>query len=275
MKKIVTIVTVLFSICFLAAETDVVEGLGAEFWDGDYFVHNTVKAQNIADMQISAKVDGQWDNYTMVELPESFLNWNFQARIKSIEDIKTGQRPALNGPHNAVVATYGYKRNDSRYALNNAVKGCGFLPKPEKLPEVIKKLEDTYENDFMIKLDVLTDLYTNYADYFDLTKQVSLELYATPERGTQTFLNQMENPASVLVFLDIPTFKLKTITYLIHPGNPNLSDYDKNILKYINLIHSYFHGEFSKEFIAVVYNITEVYNSSPGNDNGRGTLIVP
>jgi len=45
-------------------------------------------------------------------------------------------------------------------------------------------------------------------------------------------------------------------------------------VEYINLIHSYFHGEFSKKFIAVIYNVIEVYNSSPGRKEGMGKKMV-
>lgn len=276
MKNSIIIYLIFTIICpIVYAQSTDKQGAGQEFWSDGFFIQKTVKADAITEMKIEAEVDGQWKKFDLVNLPEDFLNWNFNARIKTIQDIKTGQRPALNGPHNAVIATYGYQREDSEYALNNAVKGCGFLPRKDKMKEVISKLETTYDSDFMIKLQILIDYYENYSDYFDLSKQVSLELYSTEERGTQTFVNQMSNPASVLVFLDIPTYKLKTIAYLIHPENPRLTEYEKDVVKYINLIHSYFHGDFSQDFIAVVYNISEVYNSSPGNDNGRGKLIIP
>jgi hypothetical protein len=83
----------------------------------------------------------------------------------------------------------------------------------------------------------------------------------------------MANPVSVIVFMDIPTFKLKTISYLLHPENSNLTEYENNVVKFVNLMHSYFHGKFDKIFPAVVYNVVEVYNSSPGTKEGRGTKI--
>ncbi len=248
---------------------------GEEFWNGNYFVHKNVNASQLDENIIKAKVDGKWQEFTLKNLPGMFMNWNIKARIGYIEEIKKGQRPNLEGPHNGIVATHGYRREDSQFSVNNAIKGCGFVPKREKIKEIIRKLEDTHEDNFMEKLDILVNLYENADSIFDLNKQVSLELYANPKRGTQTFLNQMSDPISVIVFMAIPTFKLKTISYLLHPENPNLTDYERDVMKYINLIHSYFHGDFNQEFIAVLYNIIEVYNSSPGNENGRGTRIVP
>lgn len=250
-------------------------GFGGQLWDGDHFVQKTVDASRLDENIIRAKVEGKWQEYTLIDFPDIFTTWNFKRRIETIEGIASGNMPGLDGPHNAIVATYGYRREDSKFRVNNAIKGCGFLPRKDKIREIIQLLKDTNEEHFMKKLDILIGLYEGADSIFDMNKQVSLELYAVPERGTQTFLNQMTDPTSVMVFMDIPTFKLKTIAYLLHPQNPDLTDYEKDVVEYINLVHSYFHGEFSQDFIAVIYNVIEVYNSSPGNKNGRGTLIVP
>ena len=248
---------------------------GENFWDGETFTQKTVNASKLDDDIIRAKIDGVWQEFHLKKVPKEFVEWNVQRRIETIEKITKGEMPGLDGPHNGIVATYGYRRKDSDFRLNNAIKGMGFLPKRDKIKEVIKTLKETKEENFMKKLEILKNYYENADSVFDMTKQVSLELYTTPKRGTQTFLNQMTNPASVIVFMDIPTFKLKTIAYLLHPKNPNLNDYEKDVVEYVNLIHSYFHGEFSTEFIAVIYNVVEVYNSSPGVKEGMGTRIVP
>ncbi len=248
---------------------------GEAFWDGNTFVQRCVDASKLDENKISAFVDGEWQEFELINLPEMFMSWDIKERFGTLEGIAKGEMPKLEGPHNAIVATYGYRREDSRFRVNNAIKGCGFLPKREKIKEINQMLAETDTLHFMKKLEILTGMYEKADSLFDLNKQISLELYANPKRGTQTFLNQMTDPTSVLVFMAIPTFKLKTIAYLLHPENPDLNDYEKDVIKYINSIHSYFHGEFSQEFIAVIYNVIEVYNSSPGNKNGRGTLIVP
>ena len=92
---------------------------------------------------------------------------------------------------------------------------------------------------------------------------------------TQTFINQMLDPACVTVWLDIPTYKIKQIARLLHPLDPNLTDYERNVVRYINLIHRFFHGEYPRDCIAVVYYNVEVYDSSPGTMEGRGTRISP
>jgi len=273
--KIINLLVVLGILLILSCNNQDVGGFGEQLWDGETFTHKTVDASKLDKNNIKAYVDGKWQEFELINLPEIFMTWNIKERINTLERITKGEMPKLEGPHNAIVATHGYKREDSRFKVNNAIKGCGFLPKREKIKEINQMLAETDTLHFMKKLEILTGMYEKADSLFDLNKQVSLELYANPQKGTQTFLNQMTDPTSVLVYMAIPTFKLKTIAYLLHPENPDLNDYEKDVIEYINRIHSYFHGEFSKEFIAVIYNVIEVYNSSPGNENGRGTLIVP
>jgi hypothetical protein len=185
------------------------------------------------------------------------------------------RQPQLSGPHNGMVATYGAARKDSRFKLNNAVKGMGFLPKASKIAEITALLESTMEAPLGEKLAVLDSLYRQAEDIFASDRLISLELYSEPGFTTQTFLNQMVNPACVTVFLDIPTYKVKQIARLIHPEDPKLSAYEKQACHYVNLIHSYFHGKFPRDYIAVIYYSIEVYDSSPGRKDARGTKISP
>ncbi len=275
MKLVKMLIIIGLLVVFGCTNSQNTGGFGEQLWDGNTFVQKTVDASKLSEDKISAFVDGEWQEFELTNFPEIFMTWNIKTRIETLAGIIKGEMPNLEGPHNAIVATYGYRREDSRFRVNNAIKGCGFLPKREKIKEINEMLAETDTLHFMKKLEILTGMYEKADSLFDLNKQISLELYANPERGTQTFLNQMTNPTSVLVYMAIPTFKLKTITYLLHPENPDLTEYEKDVIEYINRIHSYFHGQFSKEFIAVIYNVVEVYNSSPGNENGRGSLIVP
>ena len=248
----------------------------------DWFVQKNTKTPE--GSIIHAKVDDHWQNYKISMLADVFMEWNISERLDQLSIInemltgKHGKTPDLSGPHNGIVATYGKKREDSQFALNNAVKGMGFLPKKEKLKEVITLLKETIEKPMPQKIQVLQNLYEKADSIFAKDKQVSLELYSKGQFMTQTFLNQMENPVSTIVFLDIPSFKLKTITRLLDPEDPNLSDYEKDVVNYINLIHSYFHGNFSRDFIGVIYYVIEVYDNSPrGKDptTGMGKRLIP
>lgn len=281
MEKIIIIVVIML---LLGIDLMYAKGVNpAKFWQGDYCVQTTVKVPAVDAKSIEAQVDGKWESYPLVDFPESFWEWNRSKRLDYLDIFRemlekgpeASRQPELSGPHNGMVATYGAARQDSRFKLNNAVKGMGFLPKAEKLPEIIKLLTDTMDESLDKKLNILDSLYQNAEDIFAPDRLVSLELYSEPDYTTQTFLNQMVNPACVTVYLDIPTYKLKQISRLIHPLDPNLSAYEKQACKYINLMHSYFHGQFPRDYIGVIYYNVEIYDSSPGRKDARGTKLTP
>jgi hypothetical protein len=223
---------------------------------------------------VKAKAEGKWRTFQLVDLPDDFVKWSAERRLETLERVRKNQMPSLSGPHNGMVASYGLKRKDSQFKINNAVKGMGFLPKREKVKELINILETTKDSSEEYKLGVLENLYKNPDEYFTRKGLVSLELYATPEFETHTFLNQMENPAVSIVFLDIPSFEVRAIARMVHPDDPALDEYERDICKYANLIHSYFHGEFPREFIGVIYYVVEVFDNTPGR-GGKGKKVVP
>lgn len=253
------------------------------FWQDDHCVQTTVRTPETDNTTIYAEVDGTWQAFNLAHFPQSFWDWNQQRRRETVDIFRemltkgreTARRPELSGPHNGIIATYGARRPDSQFALNNAVKGMGFLPKAERLPEIIAMLEETIEADFDVKLNILDSLYVNAEDIFAPDRVVSLELYSQPGFVTQTFINQMVNPACVIVWLDIPTYKVKSVVRLLDPLDPALTEYERNVVRYVNLIHSYFHGAFNRDFIAALYFTVEIYDSSPGRDDARGTKISP
>lgn len=230
---------------------------------------------------IRARVEDEWQEFEVVDVPKEFWQWNFDTRLQQLHEIKnmitTGEQrmPTLSGPHNGMVATHGNKRKDAAYSINNAVKGMGWLPKADKLSEVRELLLDTWDSSIMDKIEVLESLYEQGTEIFDLSKQTSLELYTHPDFETQSFLNQMADPGVSIVFLDLPeSYKLRCLVQMMHPDNPHLSDYERDIVDYINLIHDYFHGEMDRKSIGVVYHILQVYDNSPRR-GGRGTRIMP
>ncbi|MEO0073280.1 MAG: hypothetical protein ABIK43_01290 [candidate division WOR-3 bacterium] len=250
-------------------------------WEG-WFHQDNIDVSRIGQGIIRARVEGRWQEFRTVELPVDFQEWNFSRRRQQIDELKrmlsneeTGMsRPEIAGPHNAIVASHGMRRNDSYFSLNNAVKGTGWLPKPEKLGEMIELLRRTWNDSTAQKLALLESLYTHATDVFDLTKQSSLELYSTPGFETHTFLNQMTDPGVAVVFLDLPkSYELRCIAQLLHPDDPGLSDYERQVVEYVNLVHDYFHGQSPRRSIAVIYHVVQVFDNSPGR--WRGQRIVP
>ncbi len=245
-----------------------------------WFHQNNIDVSRIKEGIIRAKVEGKWQEFKVVELPKEFLKWNFERRLTQLDKIRqmikseSREMPEIAGPHNGIVASHGRRRKDSYFSINNAVKGMGWLPKEEKLPEMIALLKRTINDSIDKKLSVLESLYQNGAEIFDLTKQTSLELYSQPDFETHTFLNQMTDPGVAIVFLDLPkSYELRCIAQMLHPDDPNLTEYEKQVVEYINLVHDYFHGESPRESIGVIYHIVQVFDNSPGR--WRGQRVVP
>jgi hypothetical protein len=253
----------------------------ADFFTDGYCRQATALTAQSDARSVRAFVDKKWQNYPLVQFPKAFMDWNIERRLGYLDTIRKLMKgeseagPELAGPHNGMVATYGYAGQGSQFKLNNAVKGMGFLPKAAKIDSVIAMLKKTADDPMPAKLDILEGMYKDAPNLFDMDRQVSLELYAEPQFLTQSYTNQMINPVSTIVFLDIPSYKLKTIARLLDPNDPALTGYEKQVVDYINLIHSYFHGKFDKEFIAVIYYVCEVFDNSPGRMDARGLRIVP
>jgi hypothetical protein len=252
-----------------------------DFFKAGYCIQTTSVTNQSGSRSVRAYVDKKWHNYPLVQFPQAFMDWNIERRLGYLDAIRklmNGESeagPELAGPHNGMVATYGWPGQGSQFKLNNAVKGMGFLPKDTKIDSLIAMLKKTKDDPMPAKLDILEGMYRDASNLFDLDRQVSLELYAEPKFLTQSFCNQMINPVSTIVFLDVPCYKLKTIARLLDPNDPDLTAYEKKVVDYINIIHSYFHGQFDKEFIAVIYYVVEVYDNSPGSMDARGLMIVP
>lgn len=252
-------------------------------WQG-WFHQDNVDVSKLAQGTIRAKVEGRWQEFRVVELPQGFCEWNFSRRLEQLAEIKKmmasddagmgGGRPEVAGPHNAIVASHGTKRKDSDFSINNAVKGTGWLPRPELLADRIALLKQTWDDPVEAKLALLESLYSKATDGFDLTKQASLELYSNPGFETHTFLNQMVDAGVAVVFLDLPkSYELRCIAQMLHPDDPKLTEYEKQVVEYINLVHDYFHGQSPHRSIGVIYHVVQVFDNSPGR--WRGQRIVP
>lgn len=246
----------------------------AKFWhEGKYCHQDNIDLKKIGRALIRAKVEGKWQDFNIQHLPEGFMSWNLKERIRSLEGIKRHEMPNFAGPHSGMVASHGSNPGDSRITLNNAVKGMGFLPKADAIGMLLGELKATSDSSMEYKLNWLSDLYSKRKDLLDDTKQVSLELYAKPDYATHTFLNQMTDPAVSIVFLDIPSYEVRAITQLIDPADPELNEYQKQVVEYVNGIHDYFHGAAPRKSIVAVYHVIEVFDNSPGK--ARGKRVVP
>lgn len=248
------------------------EHADVNYWKDSTFHQTTIDLKDYAKGIIHAQVEGKWQDFQVRDLPKEFLDWDFAARHMYIEHLRKDEMPPLAGPHNGMVASHGMRRHDSQMSINNAVKGMGFLPTKEKLPELLALIKATWNDSLERKLDILDSLY-QHPEYFDKNKLISLELYSNPGFETHTFLNEMTDPGVSIVFLDMKSFEVRALAQLLHPKDPQLSDYDKQVVEWCNKIHDYFHGAMPWRSIAVVYHVTEVFDNSPGRM--KGVRVVP
>lgn len=242
-----------------------------DFWKDKKFVQNSLDMSGYKNGMIKAKIDGDWKEFKIRKASDEFIKWNLEKRLKFLEDIKKGVM-GWGGPHQGAVATYGLGRLDSKFTVNNAIKGIGLAPKDENLDKAIKRLKDTFESPMPEKMDILKSLYEKDADYFDWRKQTSLELYSTPTFETHTFLNVMDNPVATVVYLDIPSFEIRTIARVVHPEDKSALPSEKKLLEFVNLAHEYMHGKFSRIFPLLLFYIIEEFDNTPGSKLGIRTV---
>ncbi len=242
-----------------------------KFWKDKTFSQATVDMSGYGRGIIKARVDGQWREFKIREASKEFTQWNTEKRLEFLEKIKAGEFPGWGGPHSGAVATYGLGRLDSQFTVNNAIKGIGLAPADKNLDTAIGRLKETYENPMPEKMDTLKTLYGD-AEFFDWRKQTSLELYATPEFETHTFLNVMENPVATLVFLDIPSYELRTIVRIVHPEDETALPSEKKLLEFVNLAHEYMHGKFPSKYALLLFYIVEEFDNTPGSKRGIRTV---
>lgn len=253
---------------------DKVQQTAPSYWiGGKYFVQDTVNTDDLPE-RIWARIDGSWHVYPVRELPSEYIDWSINRRLVRLEDMLVGIMPSCyDGPHSAAVATYSrFGRGDSEFKVNNAIKGMGFIPKQERIADVIQQLKDTQDASMTAKVQVLIDNYSD-RDLWDMTCQGSLELYTTPSFETHSFTNQMRNPVSTVVFLDVPSYEFRAVAKLIHAKDPSVSEVERARAEYINLVHTYFHSG-PTDNIACIYYVIEVFDNSPGTYK-PGSRIVP
>jgi hypothetical protein len=248
------------------------------YWHPDgYFVQETIDVSDIDRHIIRARIDGEWGEYYNRELPEEFIDWNFGRRL---ERLHGGMMDGcLDGAHSGCLATYGANRGDSVFTLNAAFKGFGFFPLMDRYREAREEVLDTWDAGMMTKIGVLESFYTDRT-MWDFRMMSSLELYSSPYFETHSFLNQMANPVATVNWLDIPgSYEMRSIARLIHPRAPETSDDDYDRVRWVNMMHDYFHGgpypdPDAPPYIAALYYVVELFDNSP-HPGLKGARVTP
>ena len=279
-------------------------GATKSYWNEEgYFHQDNVDISDIDQGIIRAKVQNWpgngWRKYNVVSAELGFITWNFTERITRIDKMIEGVMPAFGGAHNPFVASCGLippdptAWNRSQFSLNNAVKGMGLAPKKATIDSVFQGLEDHWDDSEDDRLLHLKAMYTDRT-LWDMNKQVSLELYATPINNTHSFLNWMENPFSNIGYMalefkfyppplgmKLPTYELRTITHMIHPLDPDVDEYEFKLIKFSNWAHDFYHhspGQPPPEpedmNIGVIHYILEEFDNYWTNYNGRSKRVA-
>ncbi len=245
---------------------------------GAYFVQPTVDTRGAADGLLRARLDGRWQDLRLRELNEDFVDWNFSKRATMLDAMMTGQLDMYNDIHNAAVASYGARRGDSRFSLNVAYKGTGWVPKPEYIDAMTEEYWMFKDADMGNKLSIIRN---NYRDRDRWRTDIigSLELYTSQQFETHTFRNQMANPISVICFHDMISYEVRCVSQLLHPNDPNLTEEERQIHRWVNYAHDFFHGggQIFDDRIGVIYWVVEQFDNSPmGQTNTAGGYrVVP
>jgi hypothetical protein len=267
-------------------DTQIIETRPSSWWRENKFItHETVDTGKLDRGVIRAYVDGSWQEFKVIDLPEDFVNWSLKARMARLGRILRfgGIDPRdLAGSHNACVATYGGPSRDSAISLNTAYKGMGFAVHAGRIEETTHKINEErirIERDdagnpakqMQAKVRFLAKFYRDISS-FDRTKQVSLELFTSPDFHTHTFLNMMVNPIASASFLAFPTFEIRAVPQLLHPDDPSLSRHEKHLIAYTNAIHDFIHSG-SSDRITCVYHVIELFDDTP-NDQSKGRRVA-
>lgn len=253
------------------------------YWkeNGKYFVQDSVDSSKLDQGVIRARVDGRWSDFAIRNINDHFFDYNIAMRMKMIDVmLGVGQLDMYNDAHNAAVASYGVNRGDSRFSINNAFKGLGWVPKPS----VIKDMADEYyahsHDSMMSKVGIIKG---NYGKENHWRRDVigSHELYTHKDFETHTFLNVMENPVVSICTLAGESYEFRAICRLLHPEDPNLSDDDRQLVRWVNYAHDFFHGSSTPNLeahrIVTLYHVIEMFDNSPMGSTPKagGLKLVP
>ncbi len=139
-----------------------------------------------------------------MEIPERFVKLVFDGRAKIVRQMLDGEPMDKNQlfigftRHSPAVITNGSA------GLNGSIKGTGFVPNKEYLPDILQKYKAHIENSspetYSQKgLEILWEEVWSKPERFDVTRMATIEL---AKRHTWTNLN--ENPNCSILFYQPP-----------------------------------------------------------------------
>jgi hypothetical protein len=281
----------------------------------EYFVQDNIKTDWIDKGYLLAKFDNTWWVYQTAQYEEEFHTWWLDEKMFYYDALEQainegrGRDVPNGGHHHPMLATYGNKylnRGDSAFHLNVTPKGYSLLPRPQYIRQMIDEVNEIYATSTNLLHDVFNYRRQKYQqkDLWDNNKFATLEVYTGHPiddkdpwklsfKETHTFQNLMVNPMATLTYMAVynttgkqsyffgeegqtPTFEFRGFCWLISPYNPNLTQYEKDVLEYLNQAFSKYHG-LRSDFIANIFVVCEEFNNSPTDSDtyGLGKRVVP
>ena len=79
----------------------------------------------------------------------------------------------------------------------------------------------------------------------------------------------MENPIATICWLAIPgSYEVRAIAHLLHPKDPGISEEDFKRVRWVDMIHDFYHGgplpdPQNPSRLAVMYYVVEEFDNSP------------
>jgi hypothetical protein len=163
-------------------------------------------------------------SFTRVRLPEVFLQWQSEARMRMFDILKTRGAEAMRmqPAHLPVLATLG----EGAFPVNLATRGLGVLPKPEQLEPLAHLFEETrrctegrpWPETLSQRVEAVRDFYGDPAN-FDPWTLGGLEIFEG-----QTPHNLQRNPLASLLFTGeaprFPSYQFNGVVAFVGSDDP-------------------------------------------------------
>ncbi len=215
-------------------------------------------------------------------------------------------------PMLATYGRHFFRRGDNTdFHLNCAPKGMTICPKEDMIEYINREVDKVYETGkipedlFRLRRDLYKDKSLWLKDRF-----TTLELYSgrpineKDDQGpygfaptvsgieeTKTFQNLITNPMATVTYMSLyntkggepyfdggsgltPTWTFKGFCKLVAFYNPENSEYENKMAKYVNDAHARYHGG-AIDIALNLFFIVEQFNETPGYGPGRGKRAVP
>jgi len=187
-------------------------------------VNSSLPGVQVEDSCARVRLEGEDLNLPLVPLPPSLMDWFLKGRHAGYESLARGEGPGpLFSRHLPVVATEG---GEGPFSIRLAHKGVGFLPHPDRLPDILVRYEDLHkrtremapERSLEERLRTVVSTFEEPGSA-DPRHLGSLEIFAG-----QTLANLSRRPLASLLFTDpghgYRSFQLDCVVQILEPPDP-------------------------------------------------------